>query len=167
MRRVLLALAVGAALAQAGCGGDAGGGDGGTTTGTPLAAGTETSKNRTNRMKIRLRLEDTTTFTATLIDRETTRDFVSLLPLTLTVRDYAGTEKVSDLPRRLSTADAPEGVDPDVGDITYYAPWGNLAIFYRDFGYSRGLVKLGTIESGIEELGRMSGDFRVTIEHAD
>lgn len=24
--------------------------------------------------------------------------------------------------------------------ITYYAPWGNLAIFYRDFGYSAGLV---------------------------
>jgi hypothetical protein len=162
MRRVLLALAVGAALAQAGCGGD----DGGTTTGTPLAAGTETPENRTNRMKIRLSLEDTT-FTATLIDSETTRDFVSLLPLTLTVRDYAGTEKVSDLPRRLSTADAPEGVDPDVGDITYYAPWGNLAIFYGDFGYSRGLVKLGTVESGIEELGRMNGDFRVTIEHAD
>jgi hypothetical protein len=32
-----------------------------------------------------------------------------------------------------------------VGDITYYAPWGNLAIFYRDFGYSPGLVRLGHI----------------------
>ncbi|MEH7502625.1 cyclophilin-like fold protein [Neobacillus drentensis] len=23
--------------------------------------------------------------------------------------------------------------DPSVGDFTYYSPWGNLAIFYRDF----------------------------------
>jgi hypothetical protein len=40
----------------------------------------------------------------------------------------------------LFTAGAPAGSDPSVGDITYYAP-GNLAIFYRDFGYSRGLFK--------------------------
>ena len=66
-----------------------------------------------------------------MLDSETTRDFISLLPLTLTLSDYAQTEKVSDLPRRLSTADAPDGVDPDVGDIAYYAPWGNLAIYYR------------------------------------
>lgn len=66
--------------------------------------------------------------TATLVDNATTRDFVSLLPLTLTLRDYAGTEKVSDLPSRLSTDGAPPGIDPTVGDITYYAPWGNLAI---------------------------------------
>jgi hypothetical protein len=65
-----------------------------------------------------------------------------------------------------SSAGAPEGVDPDVGDITYYAPWGNLVIFSRDFGYSSGLVKLGTIDSGVDELARMTGDFTVTIELA-
>jgi hypothetical protein len=52
-----------------------------------------------------------------------------------------------------------------VGDIAYYAPWGNLAIFYRDFGYSSGLVKLGRLDSGVEVLsGR--GAVRVTIEQA-
>lgn len=114
-------------------------------------------------MEIRLRVEETA-LTATLINNETVRDLVSLLPVTLILRDYAGTEKVSDLPRRLSTADAPPGFDPDVGDITYYAPWGNLAIFYKDFGYASGLVKLGTIQSGIEVLASMSDDFAVTIE---
>jgi hypothetical protein len=101
-----------------------------------------------------------------MLDSETARDFISLLPLTLTLSDYAQTEKVSDLPRRLSTAGAAEGAEPDVGDIAYYAPWGNLAIYYRDFGYSSGLVKLGSIDSGIEELAAMSGDFSVTIELA-
>ena len=77
--------------------------------------------------------------TATLNESKTAQDFASLLPLTLTLQDYNGTEKISDLSRRLSTQDAPAGVDPGVGDIAYYAPWGNLAIFYRDFGYSREL----------------------------
>ena len=108
-------------------------------------------KEQADSMKIRLKVGDTV-LTATLIDSKTTRDFISLLPLTLTLKDYAGTEKISDLPKRLSTENAPSGSDPSVGDITYYAPWGNLAIFYRDFGYSSGLVILGKIDSGIEAL---------------
>lgn len=100
-------------------------------------------------MKIRLTI-DGKAIDATLLDNATTRDFVSLLPLTLTLEDYNRTEKVSDLPKRLSTKDAPAGVDPSRDDIAYYAPWGNLAIFYKDFQYSRGLVKLGRIDSGVE-----------------
>ena len=46
---------------------------------------------------------------------------------------------------------------PEVGDLTYYAPWGNLAIFYRDFGYAKGLVKLGRIDSGLELLSGADG----------
>ena len=116
-------------------------------------------------MKLRLRLEDKT-LDAELVDSDSARDFASLLPLTLTLSDYAGTEKVSDLPRKLTTAGAPAGVDPDVGDITYYAPWGNLAIFYKDFGYASGLVKLGAMDSGIEELASRTGNFAVRIEEA-
>ena len=113
-------------------------------------------------MKIRLTVGDKV-LTATLIDSKTTRDFISLLPLTLTLKDYAGTEKISDLPKRLSTEGAPSGSDPSVRDITYYAPWGNLAIFYKDFGYSSGLVILGKIDSGIEALN-VPGSLKVTIE---
>jgi hypothetical protein len=53
-----------------------------------------------------------------------------------------------------------------VGDITYYAPWGNLAIFYRDFGYSPGLVRLGRIDSGIETLAASSGEVTVTVSRS-
>jgi hypothetical protein len=81
----------------------------------------------------------------------------------LTLEDYAGTEKISNLPKRLSTEGAPSGSDPSVGDIAYYAPWGNLAIFYRDFGYSRGLVILGKIDSGMDAF-KVPGSVRVTIE---
>lgn len=113
-------------------------------------------------MKIRLKLENTE-LTATLIDSKTTQDFLALLPLTLTLEDYGSTEKISYLPKRLSTEDAPAGIDPSVGDITYYAPWGNLAIFIRDFEYSSGLVLLGKIDGDVEALN-VSGPISVTIE---
>src|SRR3954471_7540241 len=113
--------------------------------------------------RIPLTAGDTAT-TATLLDNDSSRDLLAMLPLDLTLTDYAGTEKVSDLPRRLSTTDAPAGIDPDVGDITYYAPWGNLAIFYRDFGYSRGLVKLGTIDGDMELLAGLDGETSARIE---
>lgn len=100
---------------------------------------------------------------ATMSDNAAARDFLSLLPLTLTLDDYNKTEKVSDLPKRLSTQGTPNGFDPDVGDITYYAPWGNLAIFYQDFGYASGLVHLGKIDAGVEIL-QHKGPLKVTIE---
>jgi hypothetical protein len=117
-------------------------------------------------LRVRLVLDDDTTLSATLVDSPAARDFLAMLPLDLTLRDYASTEKISELPRRLSTEGAPAGVDPDVGDITYYAPWGNLAIFYRDFGYADGLVKLGSIDAGVEALARRRGAFAARLERA-
>jgi hypothetical protein len=116
-------------------------------------------------LNITLSFNDTE-LTATLMDSEPAQDFQSLLPRTLMLSDYRETEKISDLPRQLSTAGAPDGHDPEVGDITYYAPWGNLAIFYQDFEYSPGLVKLGRIDSGIEALAGSSGDVTVTVSRS-
>ena len=117
-------------------------------------------------MQIRVLVGDRA-FSATLLNTEASRDFAALLPLTLTLSDYAGTEKVSDLPKRLSTAGAPDGHRASVGDITYYAPWTGLAIFYRPFGYATGLVNLGRLDAGIDEFARMVGHFPVTFEFAD
>ena len=115
-------------------------------------------------MKINIDVEGIT-ITATLDDSPAARDFASLLPLTLTLEDYNSTEKISTLARRISVEGAPAGIDPSPGDLTYYAPWGNLAIFYKDFGYSRGLVKLGAIVSGEEALN-VPGSVKVTIRLA-
>ncbi|MCX7659283.1 MAG: cyclophilin-like fold protein [Caldimonas manganoxidans] len=89
---------------------------------------------------------------ATLEDSAAARDFVALLPLTLDLEDYASTEKIAQLPRKLSTAGAPAGITPSIGDVTYYAPWGNLAIFYKGSGHANGLVKLGHIKGDIQVL---------------
>ena len=113
-------------------------------------------------MKIKITI-GRTTLTATIADNATARDFVSLLPLTLTLNDYNRIEKVSNFPRQLTTAGAPAGYDPSVGDITLYAPWGNLAIFYGDYGYAHGLIYLGRIDSGIETFA-VSGSLIATFE---
>jgi hypothetical protein len=117
------------------------------------ASAADSSDPQGKTMKVRLNVEGTA-ITATLLDNATARDFASLLPLTLTLQDYAATEKISYLPRKLSTEGAPPGSDPSVGDIAYYAPWGNVALFYRDFGYSNGLIRIGTMDSGIDVLRR-------------
>ena len=91
---------------------------------------------------------------------------MSLLPLTLTLEDYSATEKISDLPKRLSTKSTPPGLDPSIGDITCYAPWGNLAMFYKDSAYARGLMKIGTLDSGVEAF-RVPRSLKATIHRVD
>jgi hypothetical protein len=121
-----------------------------------------TSAGQEKVMKVRMTIEGTAV-TATLDDNETARDFASLLPLTLTFKDYAETEKISDLPKKLSTQGAPRSYKPTAGDITYYAPWGNLALFHKDGEDSSGLVRLGSIDTGVEAF-RRPGPLKVTIE---
>jgi hypothetical protein len=106
---------------------------------------------------------DGTVLTGSLNDSKAAQDFAAMLPLTLTLENYNGTEKISDLSRKLSLEGAPAGFEPSAGDIAFYAPWGNLAVFYRDFHYSSGLVSLGRIEAGLEALSR-PGPIAVKIE---
>ena len=114
-------------------------------------------------MKIRLSVNDKVA-TAVLNDSAAARDFAALLPLSLTLEDYAVVERIATLQRKLSMAGAPAGTTPKTGDITYYAPWGNLAIFVGgDNAYAKGLVQLGKVESGLPALKR-NGPLKVRIE---
>ena len=85
----------------------------------------------------------------------------------MTVKDYNGTEKIGNPPRVISTEDMSDSIEPSAGDLTFYAPWGNIAIFYREFRLSRGLVRFGRITSGIEKLAAMPGDFSIAFERAE
>lgn len=105
------------------------------------------------------------TLSATLDDTPAGRDFAALLPLELTLSDYNATEKVADLPRKLDTRGAPASYTPKSGDVTYYAPWGNLAIFYKPFRTSNGLVRLGAFDGLIDALLK-DGPIPVRIEAA-
>ncbi len=113
-------------------------------------------------MKIKFML-NSTPVVAVLEDNVTTRDFLALLPLTVKLEDFAATEKIAYLPSKLSTHGAPSAINPKAGDVTYYAPWGNLALFHKDFRRSPGLVKLGRIVEGFDAL-KVAGASEITIE---
>ncbi|MFJ8106032.1 cyclophilin-like fold protein [Streptomyces sp. NPDC096132] len=117
---------------------------------------------RNTAMDIRLTL-DGRQVDATLNDSATARDFASLLPLTLRLSDFHRTERIADLPRRLSTAGAPEAAEAEAGDLAYYAPWGNLAVYYRDGGSrDTGLIILGHVADA--DTRRLAAAEEITIE---
>ncbi|MBW5397675.1 cyclophilin-like fold protein [Brachyspira pilosicoli] len=96
-------------------------------------------------------------------------DFLSLLPLNVKAEDFNSTEKIFYLSKKLNIEDEPDGINPKAGDITYYAPWGNIAIFYKDFRYSNNLIYLGKFEntSDIEKLSNIKGNFDIRIERVN
>lgn len=113
--------------------------------------------------KLKLKFEDSELI-VDLYDTPTSRDFITLLPMTVTLQDFNQTEKIGYLPRKLSLQLAPDGFKPVIGDFAYYAPWGNLSIFYHDFKYSQNLVSIGRMQAGVEKLANRTGDITVSIE---
>ncbi|MGY4274257.1 hypothetical protein ACVILE_000437 [Streptomyces sp. M18.1] len=129
---------------------------------TPASASaSSTGSDRSTPMDIRVTI-DGQEAQATLNGSPAARDLASLLPLTLELEDFHGTERIADPPRKLTTENAPGPQAPKTGDLTYYAPWGNLAIFYKDgASASSDLLILGHIDADADQL---SGADRITIE---
>lgn len=105
-------------------------------------------------------------YQATLADNPTARDLAAQLPLTLTFADYNRVEKIATLPRPLSTRGVPGGADPEVNDIGYYAPTGDLVLYYGDVGYWNGIVRLGVLPDGMPEIARQPDGFTATFSRA-
>jgi hypothetical protein len=104
---------------------------------------------------------------AQLADNSTARALVNQLPLTLPLRDLNGVEKIAKLPQPLTTDGVPEGADPDIADIGYYAPTQDLVLYYGDVGYWNGIIPIGRYDdSQVSHVGDQPDGFRVTIERA-
>lgn len=100
--------------------------------------------------------------TATMEDNAVARDFLLSLPLEVTLNDYNNiTEKIFYPSPALTTKGVTRGCAPTPGDITIYAPWGNVAIFCKSWSHSNDLIKIGRIDgNGIEALN-IAGDVPV------
>ena len=105
------------------------------------------------------------TITATMEDNAAVRDFLSRLPLEVTLNDYNNiTEKIFYPSPALTTAGVTRGCTPAPGDITIYAPWGNVAIFCKSWSHSNDLIKIGQIDDGGIEILNVPGNVRVKFE---
>jgi hypothetical protein len=96
-------------------------------------------------MQIRITIGDQQ-LGATLEDSAAARDLAAQLPLTIDMADHGGVEKTGPLPSPLSTEGQPEGADPEVGAVGYYAPGSDLVLYYGDQSYFPGIVFLGLLD---------------------
>lgn len=102
-------------------------------------------------------------FTATLEDNPSARDLVSMLPLDLKIADYSTNEKIAYLPRKLTEDGSGRFGNEAAGDLCYYAPWGNLAMFHGSYRWSRGLIRLGRLDQGAKPL-LLRGEHPLSVE---
>lgn len=104
-------------------------------------------------------------FDAVLDDSAASRDLLAQLPVTIDMVDHGAVEKTGPLPSSLSLQGQPEGADPDVGDVGYYAPGNDLVLYYGDQSYYPGIVVLGRMDGdAAQRLSQLQGPFTVTVE---
>lgn len=89
------------------------------------------------------------------------RELYAQLPLITGVENFSTNEKIFYPPRELSADDAPPA-DAQRGTLAYYAPWGNVAMFYEDSSGGNGLYALGRAVSGGEDVGSLTGTIEIT-----
>ena len=120
------------------------------------------SERKTN-MKIRIGIAGKVVI-ASLADNATARDFVSVLPLKVSMNDLFGREKYGDLPKALSES-GPRKNTYGVGDIAYWSPDHHFAIYYHQDGESipsPGVIPIAKIDAGVEAFN-VPGSVKVTI----
>ena len=118
---------------------------------TAQASPTPPTSPQASAMHIAITLDGRHRLRAQLQDNPSSRALLASLPLDLPLEDFAE-EKIVRLPHKLSSQDAPASYRGQPGDITYYAPWGNLALFYGSGPNAPGLVYLGRFEGSYSPL---------------
>ncbi|CDD30773.1 putative flavodoxin [Firmicutes bacterium CAG:94] len=99
-----------------------------------------------------------------LNDSPAAQGLLSQLPLTVEVEDFSTNEKVFYPPQELDASDTPLA-EGGAGTLAYYAPWGDVVLFYDSFSANSSLFELGEAVSGAENIGQMSGTITVeTVE---
>ncbi|WP_250032472.1 cyclophilin-like fold protein [Paractinoplanes maris] len=129
-------------LTVAGCSGPGRAED--TRPATPQPTG-EAATPQEDRMKISITIGDER-HQATILDSAAGRDLIAQLPLTIAMTDHGSVEKTGPLPSPLSLDGQPDGADPDVGDVGYYAPGNDLVFYYGDQSYYPGIVIIGRLD---------------------
>ncbi|MBA2869422.1 cyclophilin-like fold protein [Methanococcus maripaludis] len=95
-----------------------------------------------------------------LNDGQAAKELYEQLPLTVDVKNYSNNEKIFYPPNKLNTSNTPLA-NAKTGTLAYYAPWGDVVIFYGNFGTAGGLYELGNVVSGGEHIKNMSGTIKI------
>ncbi len=93
---------------------------------------------------------------------ETSKEFYQSLPLELEFSDFIGKEKIAHLPNELKNNNS-NGYEPEIGDLFYYTPWGNIGIFYEKQPFNRDIIFLGKVQGNLDLLRAQKGNFKAKI----
>ena len=163
---VCAALLTVAGLTVAGCGDNGQSGDtrGGTPSTSPSPSRIDSSPRQEEQMKIQISI-GSQRLRATIFDSAAGRDLLAQLPLTIDMVDHGSVEKTGPLPSPLSLDGQPDGADPDVADVGYYAPGNDLVLYYGDQSYYPGIVIIGRLDGDAAgRIADMDGAITATVE---
>ena len=88
------------------------------------------------------------------------KDLYAQLPLSIKVENYSNNEKIFYPPEKLDITATPKA-NAKAGTLAYYAPWGDVVMFYANFGSAPGLYELGHAVSGQAYIQEMSGTIQL------
>ena len=99
-----------------------------------------------------------------LNDSEAANDLYNQLPLTIEVENFSSNEKIFYPPNELDINNTPQA-EGGIGTLAYYAPWGDVVMFYDNFNSSSGLYELGEATEGVDLIRNLTG--QITIERIE
>lgn len=98
--------------------------------------------------------------TIALNNSKAAQDLVNQNPSSVKIGNYSNDEKTFYPDKDLDLANTPKA-NAVVGTLAYFAPWGDVCLFYRDFGSDPGLYELGTTTSGKNDISKLSGTTKI------
>jgi hypothetical protein len=103
---------------------------------------------------------------AIVIDSETARDFLTLLPMTVKANDYVSREKYWPLPKMLAVGHDRQS-EYERGDLGFWIPGNSMALFYNHDGSTfsnPGFIVVAKITSNLKFLNSFPGSVELKIE---
>lgn len=132
------------------------------STTTTIAPDTKTSGQPNNDRRIQITAEGGNVIVFALNNSIAAKDLYAQLPMSVEVESFSNNEQIFYPPEKLDTSDAPLAKGP-AGTLAYYAPWGDVVMYYGDCGGASGLYQLGMAVTGTEYLSELTGEIRAEV----
>lgn len=111
--------------------------------------------------QISIQTENGDTLVFELNDSAAASSLYEQLLLSVEVKDFSTNEKIFYLTEKLDITDT-STAEMSVGTLAYYAPWGNVVMFYDEYSPNGDLYELGHIITGFEKIEILSGQLQIS-----
>lgn len=102
-----------------------------------------------------------------LYDTEAAKELYRQLPLKLELENFREAQWMFYPPEKLSVTDSEAYHDGKKGELSYYAPWGDVFMLYEDFYAGDEMHRLGVCLDGIDNIAEMSGSVQISAETSE